>query len=189
MEVSVIGNPQAKICRAELVCRELGFRFGSGINSGESRNKVCFLTHQSSNWKEIKIRCSPRSVKCEAIVSDHVPFLKPIRSLESVKLFVGLPLDTVSDCNNVNHMKAIIAGLKALPLPPPPHPIRQHHSSSLHLSSNQHGRHQSSWSSYFHHHHARSHCSLREGPRFRANPRRHERRDSQAGASHFPQHN
>ncbi|KAG2334077.1 hypothetical protein Bca52824_005257 [Brassica carinata] len=115
MEVSVIGNPQAKICRAELSFRELGFRLGSG----ESRNKVCFLTHQSSKWKEIRIRCSPRSVKCEAIVSDQAPFLKPTpnpRSLESVKLFVGLPLDTVSDCNNVNHMKAITAGLKALKL-------------------------------------------------------------------------
>ncbi|KAJ4908158.1 Inactive beta-amylase 9 [Raphanus sativus] len=117
MEVSVIGNPQAKIWRAESACRELGFRFGSGIISGESRNnKVSFLTHQSSKWKEIGLRCSPRSVKCEAIVSDHVPFLKPTRSLESVKLFVGLPLDTVSDCNSVNHMKAITAGLKALKL-------------------------------------------------------------------------
>ncbi|XP_013630003.1 PREDICTED: inactive beta-amylase 9 isoform X1 [Brassica oleracea var. oleracea] len=116
MEVSVIGNPQAKICRAELSFRELGFRLGSG----ESRNKVCFLTHQSSKWKEIRIRCSPRSVKCEAIVSDQAPFLKPTPNprsqLESVKLFVGLPLDTVSDCNNVNHMKAITAGLKALKL-------------------------------------------------------------------------
>ncbi|CAH8275651.1 unnamed protein product [Arabidopsis lyrata] len=36
--------------------------------------------------------------------------------LESVKLFVGLPLDTVSDYNNVNHLKAITAGLKALKL-------------------------------------------------------------------------
>lgn len=84
MEVSVIGNPQAKICRAELACRELGFRFGSGIISGESRNnKVSFLTHQSSKWKEIGLRCSPRSVKCEAIVSDHVPFLKPTRSVNA----------------------------------------------------------------------------------------------------------
>ncbi|KAL9810780.1 Inactive beta-amylase 9 [Arabidopsis thaliana] len=75
MEVSVIGNPQARICRAELAYRELGFRFGSDVISGESRNR-----------------------------------------LESVKLFVGLPLDTVSDCNNVNHLKAITAGLKALKL-------------------------------------------------------------------------
>ncbi|KAJ4882522.1 Inactive beta-amylase 9 [Raphanus sativus] len=122
MEVSVIGNPQAKICRAELAYRELGFRLGSQVISGESRNRVSFLTHhQSSKWKEIGVRCSPRrSIKCEAIVSDQAPsFPKPTsnsRSLESVKLFVGLPLDTVSDCNNVNHLKAITAGLKALKL-------------------------------------------------------------------------
>ncbi|KAH0860507.1 hypothetical protein HID58_088768 [Brassica napus] len=120
MEVSVIGNPQTKkIYRAELTYRELGFRFGSQVISGDSRNRVSFLTHQSSKWKEIKIRSSPRSVRCEAIVSDQAPFLKPTpnsRSLESVKLFVGLPLDTVSDCNNVNHLKAITAGLKALKL-------------------------------------------------------------------------
>ncbi|AED92597.1 Glycoside hydrolase family 14 [Arabidopsis suecica] len=119
MEVSVIGNPQARICRAELAYRELGFRFGSDVISGESRNRVSFC-NQSSKWKEIAIRCSSRSVKCEAIVSDDAsPFLKSTpksKSLESVKLFVGLPLDTVSDCNNVNHLKAITAGLKALKL-------------------------------------------------------------------------
>ncbi|ESQ41872.1 hypothetical protein EUTSA_v10013215mg [Eutrema salsugineum] len=118
MEVSVIGNPQARICRSELVYRELGFRFGSEVISGESRNRVSFRS-QISKLKEIGIRCSSRSVKCEAIISDQVPFLNSTpksRSLESVKLFVGLPLDTVSDCYNVNHMKAITAGLKALKL-------------------------------------------------------------------------
>lgn len=33
-----------------------------------------------------------------------------------VRLFVGLPLDAVSECNAVNHAKAIAAGLKALKL-------------------------------------------------------------------------
>ncbi|CAH8270641.1 unnamed protein product [Arabidopsis lyrata] len=60
---------------------------------------------------EIAIRCSSRSVKCEAIVSDDVPpFLNSspkFKSLESVKLFVGLPLDTVSDCNNVDSGRLI----------------------------------------------------------------------------------
>lgn len=35
---------------------------------------------------------------------------------DGVRLFVGLPLDTVSDCNTVNHARAIAAGLKALKL-------------------------------------------------------------------------
>ncbi|KAG2267794.1 hypothetical protein Bca52824_062349 [Brassica carinata] len=44
MEGSVIGNSQAKICRSELTRRELGFRFGSDVISGESINRV------SSKW-------------------------------------------------------------------------------------------------------------------------------------------
>lgn len=31
-------------------------------------------------------------------------------------MFVGLPLDAVSDCNTINHARAIAAGLKALKL-------------------------------------------------------------------------
>lgn len=80
----MIGNPQARICRAELAYRELGFRFGSDVISGESRNRVSFC-NQSSKWKEIAIRCSSRSVKCEAIVSDDAsPFLKSTPKSKSV---------------------------------------------------------------------------------------------------------
>ncbi|KAF5202551.1 Inactive beta-amylase, partial [Thalictrum thalictroides] len=35
---------------------------------------------------------------------------------DQVQLFVGLPLDAVSDCNSINHVRAIKAGLKALKL-------------------------------------------------------------------------
>ncbi|KAL5701371.1 beta-amylase [Ranunculus cassubicifolius] len=35
---------------------------------------------------------------------------------EGVQLFVGLPIDAVSDCNTINHARAITAGLKALKL-------------------------------------------------------------------------
>ncbi|GLT61071.1 hypothetical protein SLA2020_338030 [Shorea laevis] len=38
------------------------------------------------------------------------------KSHNGVRLFVGLPLDAVSECNAVNHAKAIAAGLKALKL-------------------------------------------------------------------------
>jgi len=38
------------------------------------------------------------------------------KSRDNVRLFVGLPLDTISDCNAVNHARAIAAGLKALKL-------------------------------------------------------------------------
>lgn len=38
------------------------------------------------------------------------------KSTAPARLFVGLPLDAVSDCNAVNHAKAIAAGLRALKL-------------------------------------------------------------------------
>lgn len=43
----------------------------------------------------------------------------PVKSLfqnDGVRLFVGLPLDTVSDCGKVNHARAVVAGLRALKL-------------------------------------------------------------------------
>lgn len=36
--------------------------------------------------------------------------------IDGVRLYVGLPLDAVSDCNTINHARAITAGLKALKL-------------------------------------------------------------------------
>lgn len=36
--------------------------------------------------------------------------------IDGVRLYVGLPLDAVSDCNTINHERAITAGLKALKL-------------------------------------------------------------------------
>lgn len=105
MEVSVMGNPQAKICRAELAYRELGFRLGSQVISGESRNRVSFLTHhQSSKWKEIGLRCSSlRSIKCEAIVSDQAPFPKPTSNSRSVIMLfieISIKLQTLSRFNS-----------------------------------------------------------------------------------------
>lgn len=39
-----------------------------------------------------------------------------VLQIDGVKLYVGLPLDTVSRCNTINHARAIAAGLKALKL-------------------------------------------------------------------------
>ncbi|KAE9453219.1 hypothetical protein C3L33_14884, partial [Rhododendron williamsianum] len=38
------------------------------------------------------------------------------KPIDGVRLYVGLPLDAVSDCNTINHARAITAGLKALKL-------------------------------------------------------------------------
>ncbi|CAL9219842.1 unnamed protein product, partial [Arabidopsis halleri] len=119
MEVSVIGNPQARICRVELAERVNRLCIGSEFISINARTHVSFYG-ESRRRNEINLCFSQSSIRCEAVVSDKTPFLKSTprrtRSLESVRLYVGLPLDTVSDCNTVNHTKAIVAGLKALKL-------------------------------------------------------------------------
>ncbi|KAG6435484.1 hypothetical protein SASPL_100358 [Salvia splendens] len=38
------------------------------------------------------------------------------KTIDGTKLYVGMPLDTVSSCNSINHARAIAAGLKALKL-------------------------------------------------------------------------
>ncbi|KAM7256930.1 hypothetical protein ACFE04_012671 [Oxalis oulophora] len=51
------------------------------------------------------VRSNRRSFRFESTKTD-----------DQVKLFVGLPLDAVSNCNTINHGRAIAAGLKALKL-------------------------------------------------------------------------
>ncbi|CAN8255322.1 unnamed protein product [Cochlearia groenlandica] len=89
MEVSVIGSSQARICRSELAYRDLEFRSGLDAISVESRNSVSFCS-QSSKSKEMMIRCSPRSVKCEAVVSDVSPFSKHSPKPRSLPIFWGV---------------------------------------------------------------------------------------------------
>ncbi|KAL5541790.1 hypothetical protein UlMin_009500 [Ulmus minor] len=117
MEVSVIGSSQVKIGRTELVYRELGLCSSKAIGGKVlgSRNKICFS--QSLRWKNARLRFAPRAVQSEPVRSDD-GFRRAgrSRSIDCVKLFVGLPLDTVSECNTVNHARAIAVGLKALKL-------------------------------------------------------------------------
>lgn len=129
MEVSIITNSQARICSAELGYRVNRFCIGSEFISINPRNRIKFY-RETTRRNEIKLCCSQRSIRCEAVVSDKAPFLNSTPrtrtvnyslffyyqiyfftffslkmktlfylQLESVRLFVGLPLDTVSDCN------------------------------------------------------------------------------------------
>ncbi|MCL7040790.1 hypothetical protein MKW94_002776 [Papaver nudicaule] len=56
------------------------------------------------------------SNKIDRICFDGLMMNNNKRWRRSSKLYVGLPLDGVSDCNSVNHARAIAAGLKALNL-------------------------------------------------------------------------
>ncbi|KAG7013624.1 Inactive beta-amylase 9 [Cucurbita argyrosperma subsp. argyrosperma] len=113
MEVSVIGKCQAKIAGADFVDREVGF-FNSKVDSKILLSKICFM--RSSRCERSRIRLSTKSVQMEPVQSQNVDVGRRSKSLEGVKLYVGLPLDAVSPCNAGNHSRAIAAGLKALKL-------------------------------------------------------------------------
>jgi hypothetical protein len=118
MEVSLIGSSQSKVGATELGYRELGFCSSKveSLNVVSLRNKVCF--DQIGKWKiNTRLRFTPKAVKSEPVRSTEVSGRnRKSKLLNGVKLYVGLPLDIVSDCNTVNHARAIAAGLKALKL-------------------------------------------------------------------------
>ncbi|CAK9145518.1 unnamed protein product [Ilex paraguariensis] len=122
MEVSVMGSSQVKIGRSDLAYRDVGFcNFSSNNLNAKifARNsKICFGQ---------TIKCPPKSsiqftlkasaaAQSEAVVSDKVSGNTRSNTIDGVRLYVGLPLETVSDCKTINHARAIAAGLKALKL-------------------------------------------------------------------------
>nr|POF05268.1 inactive beta-amylase 9 [Quercus suber] len=117
---SVSGRSRiSKSVKTELAYRELGFcnlKGGKAVIS--SKNRVCF--GRSTGWRKSGIRFTLRAtaaIQSEPLRSDSVSGRSRIsKSRDNVRLFVGLPLDSISDCNAVNHARAIAAGLKALKL-------------------------------------------------------------------------
>ncbi|CAK7333053.1 unnamed protein product [Dovyalis caffra] len=117
MEVLVIGSSsQAKICtgRSELLSyRRLSFC--------KFQKSVSFLHNKSTRWRNSgsSLSFTLNAVQSSPVRSDSLTrrgsSTKP-KSLDGVRLFVGLPLDAVSVCNTVNHARAIAAGLRALKL-------------------------------------------------------------------------
>ncbi|KAI4317649.1 hypothetical protein L6164_025503 [Bauhinia variegata] len=115
MKVSLIGSSQAKLAKTDLAYRELGF-YNLKNYSGFSAARICFS--QRLLWKKAGLRFTLKAVQSEAVPADELSgSAKRSKSLNDVRLFVGLPLDVISsDCNTINHAKAIAAGLKALKL-------------------------------------------------------------------------
>lgn len=107
----MIGSSQAKVGRTELAYRELGLCSSKahGVKELNTRSNLCFSP--STRWKNARLRFSPM-----AVVSEPKEVSRRPKSSDGLRLFVGLPLDVVSDCNTVNHARAIAAGLKALKL-------------------------------------------------------------------------
>eukprot|EP00262_Sarcandra_glabra_P014840 TRINITY_DN4431_c0_g1_i1.p1 TRINITY_DN4431_c0_g1~~TRINITY_DN4431_c0_g1_i1.p1 ORF type:complete len:542 (+),score=59.69 TRINITY_DN4431_c0_g1_i1:258-1883(+) len=118
MEFSVVGSSQAKFVNKEKAFRKLFFANSKQIWS--KTNRISFDLRRNSKTEAIRVGL--RAIRSEISVTEKVVREKGVwkrsaKKLEDrVRLFVGLPLDAVSDCNSLNHAKAIAVGLKALKL-------------------------------------------------------------------------
>ncbi|GMH08364.1 hypothetical protein Nepgr_010204 [Nepenthes gracilis] len=118
MEASVIGAYQVKFGTNDY--RDLGFCNLRNKVCIPPRTRICF--NQSKNWRNFGIQFSLKDSQTEAVRSEEVSrdtlssSGERSKSVDGIELFVGLPLDAVSECNTVNHVRAIAAGLKALKL-------------------------------------------------------------------------
>ncbi|KAJ0802157.1 putative beta-amylase [Helianthus annuus] len=90
----------------------------TGLCQFGSNNNVPMMIICSSKLQSQVIRCSSLPVK----VSQAAVSTKGSRDLsgsdhkDGVKLYVGLPLNSISECNAIHHSRAIAAGLRALKL-------------------------------------------------------------------------
>ncbi|GER30201.1 beta-amylase [Striga asiatica] len=116
MEVSVIGKSQVNIGRINDVCfpnlnAKVFCSVRNNNNSKGSQNSVW----PSRSAQGFRLRTSA-SVQTQAVVSEKASKVTKTNPNNAIKLYVGLPLDTVSSSNTINHARAISAGLKALKL-------------------------------------------------------------------------
>lgn len=117
----MIGNSQANLgscCNSDIVRFSNIRNVEKCFNSSEKLQisfggRLKFIN--SPNKLSRRISASKQPVP---VPSDKLSGRKSVDSKpkDGVKLYVGLPLDSVSDCNAVNHAKAISVGLKALKL-------------------------------------------------------------------------
>ncbi|KAK6130442.1 hypothetical protein DH2020_035852 [Rehmannia glutinosa] len=119
MEISVIGSSQR--------INDIGFcSFSRNLNAKifnpkNNYSKGCIFgqSHNFVRPSRSEIGFSLRataSAQTQAAVSEKASKITRTKHNDGVKLYVGLPLDTVSNSNTINHARAIAAGLKALKL-------------------------------------------------------------------------
>ncbi|KAJ0977671.1 hypothetical protein J5N97_013145 [Dioscorea zingiberensis] len=112
MEISMM-NRQAGVVKPDL------FPFRTVSGSHKSTRLLSGSTRVQFHTTIDKRRVGGvKAVRSEIAVDEkqsQQSISKPKRT-EPVRLFVGLPLDSVSECSVVNHSKAIAAGLRALKL-------------------------------------------------------------------------
>ncbi|XP_075521665.1 inactive beta-amylase 9-like [Primulina tabacum] len=124
MEVSVMGSLQVNLGRnndvgffsfsKNLNARDCNLKnnhnYSKGCNFGRS------LVWPSKSVFGFTLRASATSENGVSVVPDKASNISRTVPVDGLKLYVGLPLDTVSNCNTINHTRAIATGLKALKL-------------------------------------------------------------------------
>ncbi|KAL8047738.1 hypothetical protein ABFX02_07G020100 [Erythranthe guttata] len=124
MEISVIGSSQVNVGRI-IDVGYCSFSRNSNIKLFNSRNYNNSKACSSNLGRNQNLVCPSRSTvgfclkasasaQNQAVVSEESSNIT--EPIEGTKLYVGLPLDTISKSNKINHARAIAAGLKALKL-------------------------------------------------------------------------
>ncbi|KAI3882377.1 hypothetical protein MKX03_028077 [Papaver bracteatum] len=122
MEISLVSCSQVKIIKNDVEIHELGFcnLMNNHQIFNNKINRICFDGLMMNGNKRWRRSCKVQLPALKAIKSETERTESVIRKQSDSevrpKLYVGLPLDGVSDCNSVNHARAIAAGLKALKL-------------------------------------------------------------------------
>lgn len=105
---------QAKICKREVAYREQKF-----CCIPRRPNSVSFFD-PTTRMMNSRLRFTLNAAaQTDPLRTDSVSgrgSARTSKSIDGVRLFVGLPLDVVSDCHTINHARAIAVGLKALKL-------------------------------------------------------------------------
>ncbi|KAG6431147.1 hypothetical protein SASPL_109222 [Salvia splendens] len=123
MEVSVIGSSQLNLGRIDnvglcnlrrnLSANILNFKYNNNSKGCNLVQSPRFLWPSRSAVLSLGASSSAQN---QPLVYDKASDIATNISIDGTKLYVGLPLDTVSSCNSINHARAIAAGLKALKL-------------------------------------------------------------------------
>jgi len=117
----VIGNSQVNFGKTNVGFCSFSKNLNSKIYNSKNNPKTCnFCQDQNIVWhtkSSFGITLKASNIRAEAaVISEKASKITRRRPVDGVKLYVGLPLDTVSDSGTINHARAIAAGLKALKL-------------------------------------------------------------------------
>lgn len=120
----MIGSSQVNLGRG---CDAGLFNFGKNLSAkicnlkNNNSKSCCLVQNQSLKWPSkasvgFTLIASAAAQTPDTVNSEKAPRISRTKPVDGIKLFVGLPLDTVSKSNKINRARAIAAGLKALKL-------------------------------------------------------------------------